>query len=145
MTRCKDCGAMYERKQFPHCPVCIPEADTTAAGFDYAAIAEADKLDRVIRDAVGPSVTRPKLPHVTQITLTDRDLALLTNAIQLATVISKGDLKKPKIADSARKGLEALDTFSTQEMIGLTERLQDAAEGITDDSVTLDSEETLEL
>src|SRR5258708_22920552 len=116
MTRCKDCGAMYERKQFPHCPVCIPEADTTqvSKGAKNMGRAEAG-LDN-------------KLPHVTQITLTDRDLALLTNAIQFATVTVKGDLKTPKVRDCTRKGLEALDTFSVQEMIGLTERLQDAAE-----------------
>src|SRR5258708_38692085 len=99
MTRCKDCGAMYERKQFPHCPVCIPEADTTqvSKGANNMGRAEA-----------GPG---KKLAPLNQNTLTDKDPPLVTKTIQFATVTVQWDLKTPNARDCKREGRGNLGTL----------------------------------
>lgn len=95
---------------------------------------------KLVKEETESVTQETDLPHVTQITLTDQELAFLTNAAQLAVVAVKRHpvaQDRDRFAEVVSTALDAIDTYESETMAGVIQRLVDATEDITDPSVQL--------
>lgn len=78
------------------------------------------------------------MTHVTRLTLTDKDLALILNAVTFAVVCLRIHPATKEDADfqrHAHRGLAALDTFTPVQFADMVKLLQSAADEIEDPSL----------